>query len=118
MVLIMKIEKAPRLNVATPVMIVGSEPREYINDRGEISDYFVAICVTGETTFEVTWKRIGFRGAVGDRKIKLRANAEAGVATAVTLKTFIGAKEIGYTCEIIEATPAEAAEAASKHAVH
>ena len=114
------IEKAPRLNVATPVMIVGSEPREYINDRGEIREYFVAICVTGETTFEVTWKRIGFRGAVGDRKIKLRANAEAGVATPVTLRTFIGAKEIGYTCEIIEpvATADEAAASASVHAVH
>jgi len=115
----MKIEKAPRLNVATPVMIVGSEPREYINDRGEVREYFVAICVNGGTAFEVTWTRIGFRGAVGDRKIKLRADAEAGVPTAVTLQTFIGAKEIGYTCEIQPvATPDEEAASASAHAVH
>lgn len=117
MVRVMKIEKAPRLNVATPVMIVGSEPREYINDRGEIREYFVAICVTGSTTFEVTWKRIGFRGVVGDRKVKLRADAEAGVATPVTLQTHIGAKEIGYTCEIL-ATAEEAAASADAHAVH
>ena len=112
--------KAPRLDTATRVTIVGSEPREYINDRGEIRDYFVAICIHGDNTFEVTWTRIGFRGAVGDRKVKLRANAEAGVATPVTLRTFVGAKEIGYTCEIIEpvATPDEAAASASAHAVH
>jgi hypothetical protein len=112
--------KAPRLETATRITIVGSEPREYINDRGEIREYFVAMCQSDEHTFEVSWTRIGFRGAVGDRKVKLRTDAGMGIATPVTLRTFIGAKEIGYICEIIEpvVTPDEAAASASVHAVH
>lgn len=112
--------KAPRLDIATRMTIIGSEPREFINTRGEIASYMVAICLTGENTFEVSWTKICFAAPVGDQKIRLRANAEAGVASPVTMRTFVGAKEIGYCCELLAvvATPDEAAASASAHAVH
>jgi len=101
--------KAPRLDVATRMTIVGSEPREFINTRGEIASYMVAVCLTGDNTFEVSWTKICFAAPVGDQKIRLRANAEAGVASHVTMRTFIGAKEIGYCCELLPDAPAPTA---------
>lgn len=112
--------KAPRLDTPTRMTIVGSEPREFINTRGEIASYMVAICLHGDNTFEVSWTKICFAAPVGDQKIRLRAQAEAGDATPVTMRTFIGAKEIGYCCELLAAvaTPDEEAASASAHAVH
>lgn len=98
--------KAPRLDIATPVTIVGSQHREFINSRGEIASYMVAVCQSGENTFEVSWTKICFAAPVGDQKIRLRANAEAGVTSSVTMRTFVGAKEIGYCCELVPDAPA------------
>lgn len=112
--------KAPRLDILTPVTIVGSAEREFMNSKGEIATYEVALCVQGETEFEVTWRKIGFRPPVGNQKVKLRIDAQMGVKTAVKMMTWIGAKnDLGYLCEIQPvATPDEAASAASAHAVH
>ena len=106
LVLVMKV-KAPRLDIATPVTIVGSAEREFINSKGEIGTYEVALCVTGENEFEVTWRKICFPPPVGNQKIKLRIDAQMGVKTPVKLITWIGAKdEIGYKCEIVAVAPA------------
>lgn len=112
--------KAPRLDILTPVTIVGSAEREFMNSKGEIATYEVALCVHGETEFEVTWRKIGFRPPVGNQKVKLRIDSQMGVKTAVKMMTWLGAKnEIGYMCEIAHvATPDEADASASAHAVH